>query len=137
VVLAWSVAGTPLWNAAWAPTREGLHEAFLHSARLLLILISVGVFLEKTPIPELLAASRTLCRPFEHVGFVRAALVRLALTLAYAESMPRLKDWRSLLDAPVPVTSGVIELRDFPMRAFDRALILLGALLLIASFYFR
>lgn len=136
-VLAWSVAGTPLWNSAASPTFEGVREAWRHSGRLFLILVSVGVFLEKTPMPDLMTASQTLFRPLEGFYVVRKALVRLMLTLRYAEDLPRPKNWRSLFDLPAPDVLDPVVIRSFPLRGADRLLISLGVFLLAAAFYFK
>src|SRR5664279_2590059 len=37
-ILAWGIAGEPLWNGVAAPTHEGLVEALTHLERLLLVL---------------------------------------------------------------------------------------------------
>jgi energy-coupling factor transporter transmembrane protein EcfT len=136
-VLAWSVAGTPLWNGAASPTFEGVREAWRHSGRLFLILISVGVFLEKTPMPDLMTASQTLFRPLAGFCVVRKAFVRLMLTLRYAEDLPRPKNWRSFIDLPAPDISERVAIRSFPLRGVDRLLISLGVFLLAAAFYFK
>ena len=123
VILAWGIAGDPLWEGALAPTREGLIEALTHLGRLLLVLMIVAALLETLPLPELLAASRSLMAPLRRFGFdADRGVIRLMLVLRYVESMPRPRDWRSLLEAPVAIAGERVEVMAHPVRGVDYAM---------------
>ena len=123
VILAWGIAGDPLWEGALAPTREGLIEALTHLGRLLLVLMIVAALLETLPLPELLAASRSLMAPLRRFGFdADRGVIRLMLVLRYVESMPRPRDWRSLLEAPTAIAGERVEVMAHPVRGVDYAM---------------
>ena len=133
VILAWGIAGDPLWEGALAPTREGLIEALTHLGRLLLVLMIVAALLETLLLPELLAASRSLMGPLRRFGLdADRGVIRLMLVLRYVESLPRPRDWRSLLDAPDVVISERVEVMAYPLRGVDYAmgLVVIAALAL-------
>lgn len=120
VILAWGIAGDPLWNGALAPTPEGLIEALTHLGRLLLVLMVVAALLETLPLPELLAASRSLMAPLRRFGLdADRGVIRLMLVLRYVESLPRPRDWRSLLEAPTAVADERVEVAAHPLRRVD------------------
>lgn len=101
IVFAWGVAGEPLLAGAPSPTYEGLHEAWLHLGRLLLVLMAVAAFLETMPVSELLGGTHQLLTPLRRLGFdPDRGVVRLMLVLRYVETLPRPRDWRVLLKAP-------------------------------------
>ncbi|MDR2507011.1 MAG: energy-coupling factor transporter transmembrane protein EcfT [Candidatus Accumulibacter sp.] len=139
LVPAWNSAGKPLWEAGYAPTYEGLNEAFTHLGRLLLILMSVGVLLEKLPLPAFLSASRFLFKPLEYFGIDAAqrGLIRLLLALHYAGDAQHPVDWQNLLKDSVPAGKEWVEIQDVPLRWFDWPLIFSGALLFVAVLHFR
>ena len=123
VILAWGIAGDPLWQGAVAPTREGLIEALIHLGRLLLVLMIVAALLETLPLPDLLAASRSLMAPLRRFGFdTDRGVIRLMLVLRYVESLPRPRDWRSLLDAPAAIGGERVEVIAHPVRGVDYAM---------------
>jgi energy-coupling factor transporter transmembrane protein EcfT len=120
VIFSWGVAGDPLWDGAAAPTREGVLEALTHLARLLLVLVAVAAFLDAMPLADLLVATHTLFKPLRRFGLdVDRGVVRLMLVLRYVETLPRPRDWRSLLDAPVGSVSELLELTQPPLRWSD------------------
>ncbi|MDR1935239.1 MAG: energy-coupling factor transporter transmembrane protein EcfT [Candidatus Accumulibacter sp.] len=139
LVFAWGVAGEPLWDANWAPTREGIEEALKHLGRLFLVLIVVAAFLEFMPLAELLAATHVLLKPFRRLGMDSdRGMVRLMLALRYVENLPRPRDWRSLLDIPETAHCETIEIEHQALRWFDGCLILMAGLLAgVALFCFR
>ncbi len=141
IVFSWGIAGQPLWEGVAAPTREGLVEASIHLARLILVLMLVAAFLEMTPLGDLLTATHTLFSPLRKIGFdPDRGVVRLMLVLRYAENLPRARDWRSLLDAPLVDAPEWVEIDQRPFGLFDFAVIsLVIALLvvLIGYFYLR
>lgn len=130
VVFAWGVAGEPLAAGVAMPTYEGLHEAGLHLGRLLLVLMAVAAFLENLPLPELLAGTHQLLAPLRRFGVDSDRIVvRLMLVLRYVETLPRPRDWRVLLDAPLLATGGsseFVEVDSRPLRAIDYFAVLAG-----------
>lgn len=128
VIFSWGVAGEPFWSGAAAPTHEGLLEALTHLGRLLLVLMAVAAFLETMPLPDLLAATLNLLKPWQRFGLdPERGVVRLMLVLRYAESLPRPRDWRSLLDTPVSSVSERFEVNYQPLRWTDYAIVLIIA----------
>jgi energy-coupling factor transporter transmembrane protein EcfT len=120
VVFSWGVAGEPLWQGAPAPTFEGLREAATHLGRLVLVLIGVAAFLEAMPLAELLAATHGLLKPLRYFGIDPArGVIRLMLVLRYVETMPRPRDWRSLLNAPLSNVTESVELGHQSLRWTD------------------
>jgi len=127
IIFAWGVAGEPLWHGMAAPTREGLSEAMTHLGRLLLVLVAVAAFFEALPLPELLTATHRLLQPLRRYGFdPDRGVVRLMLVLRYVETLPRPRDWRTLLDAPAAGISEVVELNDHPLRWSDYLVMLVA-----------
>ena len=137
VIFPWGIAGQPLWNSAGAPTQEGVLEALTHLGRLLLVLMAVAAFLETMPLPDLLAATHILFKPLRGFGLdPDRGVVRLMLVLRYVETLPRPRDWRSLLDAPTLNASEQVEVNHQPLRWLDYGLML--ALTAVATvFYLR
>ena len=126
VIFSWGVAGEPLWTGAAAPTHEGFIEALTHLGRLLLVLMAVAAFLETMPLPDLLAATHTLLKPLQRLGLdPERGVVRLMLVLRYAETLPRPRDWRSLLDAPVASVNERFEVNYRRLRWTDYAIVLI------------
>lgn len=126
-IFSWGVAGEPLWTADFVPTHEGLHEALTHLGRLLLVLIAVAAFLETMPLPDLLAATHSALNLLRRFGLdPDRGVVRLMLVLRYAETLPRPRDWRSLLDAPQPSVGELIEIKNLPPAWPDYTIAVLG-----------
>lgn len=133
VVFPWGVAGEPLWQGIAAPSREGLLAASTQLGRLLLMLITVAAFLERMPLPKLLIATHRLLQPLRRFGLdPERGVVRLLLVLRYVETLPRPRDWRTLLDVPASRESEVLELEEYPLRWLDHLLLLAVGSALIA-----
>lgn len=137
VVFAWGTAGEPasaqfgLPEFAGSPTIEGLREGGLHLGRLLLALVVVAAFLEYLPLAALLSACNHLARPFTRfAGDAERAALRLHLALHYVETLPRPRDWRTLLETPPAPARTVLVLENRAMASLDYACLLLGAGLL-------
>ncbi|MFT3960834.1 hypothetical protein [Propionivibrio sp.] len=133
LVFAWGVAGEPLWSGSLAPTREGVDEALKHLGRLVLVLVSVAAFLEFMPLAELLAATHALLAPLRRLGVdADRGVVRLMLVLRYVETLPRPRDWKSLLDIPETAACETIEIEHQALRWLDGCVMagLLGGLVL-------
>lgn len=133
VIFAWGVAGEPLWPGLAAPTREGVGEATMHSARLILVLMAVAAFFAALPLPELLTATHRLLQPLRRCGFdPDRGVLRLMLVLRYVETLPRPRDWRTLLDAPAADVCEVIAMNDRPLRSSDYFVMLAAGAALMA-----
>lgn len=136
VIFPWGVAGQPLWSGAGAPTQEGLLEALTHVGRLVLVLMAVAGFLETVPLPDLLAATHVLLKPLRRFGLdPDRGVVRLMLVLRYVETLPRPRDWRTLLDAPTLNASERVEVNYHPLRCSDYGLTLAFAVVAIVLCY--
>lgn len=133
MVFPWGIAGEPLWQGIAAPTREGLLAASTQLGRLLLMLITVAAFLERMPLPNLLIATHRMLQPLRRFGLdPDRGVVRLLLVLRYVETLPRPRDWRTLLDVPASRESEVLELEEHPLRWLDHLLLLAVGAALIA-----
>lgn len=132
VILAWGIAGDPLWNGVASPTYEGLAEASTQFGRLLLVLMAVAAFLEFMPLADLLTATHFMLRPLRRFGFdPDRGVVRLMLVLRYVETLPRPRDWRNLLDVPPTSVRELVEIRYQPMHVQDYAFVLAGGVALV------
>jgi energy-coupling factor transport system permease protein len=132
LVVAWGVAGEPLWEFASlpAPTYEGIREASTQLGRLVLVLAAVAVLLETTPIDRLMSGVHVLLRPLRVFGLeVDRAVVRLSLALHYAEQMPAAADWKEMLSPTEPTGPQVVHLA-LPSPQLRDWLTLLAAMLL-------
>lgn len=137
VIFSWGVPGEPLWAGLAAPSQEGLVEALTHCGRLLLVLLLVAAFLEAMPLPELLSATHRLLQPMRRLRFEPdRGVARLMLVLRYVETLPRPRDWRTLLEAPAVGANEQVELNDYPLRWLDY-LVLIVAPLAVLAFLFR
>lgn len=127
-IFAWGIAGEPLWDGGMAPSREGVDEALKHLGRLLLVLAAVAAFLEFMPLADLLAAVHAFSTPLKRLGVdADRGMVRLMLALRYVESLPRPRDWRSLLEVPETAACETIGIEHRAMRWID-ACVLAGLL---------
>ena len=128
VIFAWGVAGEPLWDGRFAPSYEGLQESLTHLGRLMLVLMAVALFLEIMPLPDLLAATHGMLKPLRRFGLdPDRGVVRLMLVLRYVETLPRPRDWRTLLDAPTISVSELIEVNHQALRRSDYVVTVLVA----------
>ena len=134
VIFAWGTAGDALWASNWAPTHEGLREAAQHLGRLVLVLMIVAAFLERMSLPDLLAATHTALSPLVRLGIdPDRGVVRLMLALRYAETLPRPRDWKTLLDLPEVTVSEAVEIHRMPFGWRDFAVV--APLALATAFY--
>jgi len=124
VLFSWGVAGDPVWFGDAAPTKEGLVLACTHVGRLFLVLMALAGFLESMTLSEMLAATHHLLRPIRRLGLdPDRGVIRLMLVLRYVESLPRPRDWRSLLEVPVSVIAEKVEVEFHPIKWRDQTII--------------
>lgn len=122
-ILAWGIAGDPLWDGALSPSVEGLEDAGTHVGRLLLVLMIVAALLETLPLGDLLAATRSMMHPLKQFGLdPDRGVIRLMLVLRYVETLPRPRDWRNLLNVPETSANERVTVDVHPLRALDFAL---------------
>lgn len=137
LIFSWGVAGDPLWDGMAAPSREGVMEGLNHMGRLLLVLVAVAAFLEAMPLADLLAATHALLRPLRRLGIdFDRGVVRLMLVLRYVETLPRPRDWKTLLDAPERCACELVDIEHRALRWTDY-LFVLGLAAIAALFFLR
>ncbi len=137
VIFSWGVAGEPFWIGAASPTHEGVADALIHLGRLILALMLVAAFLEKMPIADLLSATHALFKPLRRIWFdPDRGVIRLMLVLRYVETLPRVRDWRSLLDVSSVGEPEWLEIDQRPFCFLDVAVVLVFVALL-CYFCFR
>lgn len=131
VLFVWGTPGVLLYPdlGGLSPTVDGLALAWIHSARLVVILASLAVVLEFTPADEFVGALYGLMSPLSVLAVDRARVaVRLMLVMQYVESPPA-GNWRAWLQPPLqPVVPGRIALKRVPLRVRDVFVVLLLAL---------
>ncbi len=87
VFYLWGTPGVYLWPewGVWSPTREGLEEGALRLGALITVALGASLLMQKTPLPELIAALAWLVRPLEPLGLDPDRLaVRLLLVVEWA-----------------------------------------------------
>ncbi len=95
-VMAWTTPGDALFDARWAPTRQGLAAGATQAARLLCAVLAVRAIIAASPRPALLGAFYQAFRPLSRLGFPADTLaVRLWLTLDAVDALGRVP-FRSL-----------------------------------------
>ncbi len=137
-VFSWGTAGEAVWNGAWAPTQEGVLEAIKHLGRMFLVLVFVAAFLEFMPLADLISGSHALLFPFRRCGMDSTrGVVRLMLVLRYVETLPRPRDWKTLLEMPELCTSEVVEI-DLQAPGWGDAVVITGLVgICLALFAFK
>ncbi|NMG64271.1 hypothetical protein GPA19_04835 [Azoarcus indigens] len=88
VLFAWFTPGEaliPAWPSL-SPSKEGVEMAYLHGARLLVVVCAVALLLERLPADRLVSGLYALCRPFARAGLSAERLaLRLMLVFRYVE----------------------------------------------------
>ena len=112
LVVAYGVPGEALFALDWLPTHEGVADAALQVARLVVMLGCLAWMLTRLGIPGLTAGLLGLFRPRAGHGGMRERFpVRLALVMAHLEQeMPR-GAWRAMLDGQPPAMPAEATLR--------------------------
>jgi len=131
VLFVWATPGVLLFPdlGTLSPTSDGLFLAWVHGARLIVILASLALLLEFTPTDEFVGALYGLMRPLAFLAVDRSRIaVRLMLVMQYVESPPagRWRDW--LQPSAHPTPPGRIVLKRMPLRMRDGFVVLLLAL---------
>ena len=137
LIYAFATPGDPLWEWAYAPTREGLFDGLMQLGRLVSVLASLAILLSLLSSQQLIGGLYVLVYPSRYLGLSRERIaVRLALTLQYAENAMRdtASDWRSAINSalnPSTETSSSVELIVQRLRRIDVLVLLLCSALLI------
>ncbi len=110
-ILAFNTPGEALGDLVWAPTYEGVAEANLQAARLVVLLACLAWLFVRLGRDEMVAGLWGLMSPFRALGLdVERLVVRLALVLGNLERPLEKGAWRSMLAAEPPVQEGVASL---------------------------
>ncbi len=130
LILAYGVPGDAVFDLTWMPTHEGVAEATLHVARLMLMLGCLAWLFSLLGKQGLLVALHTLLHPLARYGVASERLVvRLALVMQNLQAEMPKGAWRKMLDGD-PVHGGgpkTLRIEMKPWRSVDY-LILLGVL---------
>lgn len=130
-VFIWMTPGTPLLLLPGA-SREGLHLAIEHGARLLLALASLALVLQALTAVELVAGMHALLSPLRWLGISPDRMaVRLMLTLEAVESI---RDETASLRQPAKAPTDSLSLPQVQAGVAD-AVAGLASLALLASLW--
>ncbi|AXK39852.1 hypothetical protein [Crenobacter cavernae] len=135
-VMGWTLPGQALWDAPWAPTREGLAEGGAHALRLLILVWWMRILWLTRSRDRLLSGLAGLFSPLAALGVpVERAALRLWLTLHYADAMLAsppgfsIARWRALcLDDMAKAGPDTVELQFCRWRARDVGAVLAAGL---------
>lgn len=140
LVFALGTPGTPLYDHAWSPSREGVFLGLEQCLRLATVLLAVSWLLHRTRPAALAQGLLTLLQPLRYLGLApERGIARLLLVMRHvdsAEAWPRGQDWRRFLEMPAQEQESVLEVELHPLPGPDRLLLAgmgLGILVLLAS----
>ncbi|HEX9194780.1 MAG TPA: hypothetical protein VF854_02060 [Azonexus sp.] len=122
LILAYGVSGDALFDLVWMPTYEGVLEATLHAARLILMLGSLAWLFNVLGKHGLLVALQSLLHPLSRFGIASERLVvRLSLVMQNLQVELPNGAWRNMLDGGTGPVAGPETLRVEvpPWRAAD------------------
>lgn len=134
LILAYNTPGEAYADLVWAPTYEGIAEASLHAARLLVVLGCLSWLLVRLGRDGMLAGLWGALAPARACGLdSERLLVRLALVLERLQEPPEKGAWRRLLHTTPDFAAGsaVVRLEYPAWRACDAWPVLLALLLLL------
>lgn len=139
LILAYNTPGEAFQDLLWAPTYEGMAEASLQSARLLVMLACLAWLFFRLGRQRMVGALWTLLGPFRLAGLdTERLVVRLSLVLENLQQPREKGAWRRILaaDAVDGGESGLMRLELLPWAGRDTLIVLLvggglmGAILL-------
>lgn len=141
LIYVYATPGEAIWTALgqFSPTHEGLTNGLLQLGRLVFTLASLAILLNLLSRHQFISGLYILMYPLGYIGLPRERIiVRLALTLQYAESVTRdtQANWRSSITqllAPVDVKLYSIELHIIPLTIRDGMLLTIGCALLVLA----
>lgn len=104
LILAYHTPGDAWLEQPWAPTLEGIHEASLQAARLVIMLGALAWLFQKLGRAGMVQALWGLFRPVAGAGNgVERLVVRLSLVFAYLDRPADGLSWRQMLAGEAPV----------------------------------
>ena len=137
LILAYNTPGEALHDLAWAPTYEGMAEANLQAARLLVMLGSLAWLFNRLGREGLVGALWGLLLPVRSLGVdSERVVVRLSLVLENLQFPPEKGAWKKMLDAEQEYAAGpmVLHFNQPAWRATDTlAALVIGGTFLGAS----
>ena len=122
LILAYGVTGDAVFEVSWMPTHEGVREATLHVARLILMLGCLAWLFSSLGKQGLLIALHGLLHPLTGLGIDSERLVvRLSLVMQNLQNELPKGAWRKMLDGNAALGDGPETLRvtTLPRRAVD------------------
>jgi len=122
LILAYGVPGDAVFDLAWMPTHEGVREATLHVARLILMLGCLAWLFSSLGKQGLLLALHALLHPLARFGIASERLVvRLSLVMQNLQNELPSGAWRSMLDGRVDHGAGpeTLQVMILPWRPAD------------------
>lgn len=98
LILAYNTPGEAVADLAWAPTYEGMAEASLQAARLVMMLGCLAWLFSHLGRDGLVDALWGILRPFRRLGLDTSRLViRLSLVLENLQATPEKGAWKKML----------------------------------------
>lgn len=134
LILAFNTPGEAFHDLAWAPTHEGIADANLQAARLLVMLACLAWLFEQVGRDGMVGGLWGVMGPFRRLGLdVDRLVVRLALVLGYLQEAPEKGAWRRMLTADPPAVAGggTVSLATGRWHRRDSLVIGLAAILLL------
>jgi len=107
LILAYNTPGEAWQDWAWAPTYEGVAEASLQAARLLVMLACLAWLFVNVGHDGMVGGLWCLLRHFRVLGLdVERLVVRLSLVLANLQTVPEKGAWRRMLAVDAALAGG-------------------------------
>jgi hypothetical protein len=133
LILAYNTAGEAYADIPWAPTYEGLSEASLHAARLIVMLGCLSWLFVRLGRDGLLAGLWGVLQPGRYFGLdTERLVVRLSLVLERLQVPQEKGAWRKMLAAEPDFAEGASSIKFVSAVWTGRdSLLIAGALLLL------
>nr|WP_319004118.1 hypothetical protein [Ferribacterium limneticum] len=139
LILAYNTPGEAWQDWPWAPTYEGIAEASLQAARLLIMLACLAWLFVNADRDGMVGGLWYLLKPFRTLGLdIERLVVRLSLVLENLQTVPEKGAWRRMLAVDAVLAGGpeVLHLKVLPWSGRDAVVLgmavigLMGAVLL-------
>jgi hypothetical protein len=136
LILAYNTPGEAWQDWAWAPTDEGIAEASLQAARLLVMLACLAWLFVNVGRDGMVGGLWCLLRPFRTVGLdIERLVVRLSLVLENLQTVPEKGAWRRMLVVDAVRAGGpeVLHLEVLPWAVRDTLVLVAAAVGLMGA----
>lgn len=136
LILAYNTPGEALHDLAWAPTYEGMVEANLQAARLVVMLACLAWLFVRLGREGMVSGLWGLLQPFQRAGLdVERLVVRLSLVLDNLQTAPEKGAWRRVLADEKLATGGpsVLHLGFVPWSRLDSLRVMVACAGLIGA----